>query len=29
MQDAVIPSYAKHGDARVDLYSIRMEKDKH
>ena len=27
-QDAVIPSYAKHGDAGVDLYSIRMDKDK-
>jgi len=27
-EDAVIPSYAKHGDAGVDLYSVRMEKDK-
>ena len=27
-EDAVIPSYAKHGDAGVDLYSVRLEKDK-
>jgi len=27
-EDAVIPSYAKHGDAGMDLYSVRMEKDK-
>jgi dUTP pyrophosphatase len=27
-EDAVIPSYAKSGDAGVDLVSIRMEKDK-
>lgn len=26
-EDAVIPSYAKHGDAGMDLYSVRMEKD--
>jgi len=28
-EDAVIPSYAKHGDAGMDLYSVRMEKDKY
>ena len=28
-EDATIPSYAKHGDAGMDLYSVRMEKDKH
>jgi dUTP pyrophosphatase len=27
-EDAVIPSYAKHGDAGVDLYSVRMGTDK-
>ena len=27
-EDAVIPSYAKHGDAGVDLYSVRVDKDK-
>ena len=26
-EDAVIPSYAKHGDAGVDLYSVRVERD--
>lgn len=26
-EDAVIPSYAKHGDAGMDLYSVRMERD--
>ena len=28
-EDAVIPSYAKHGDAGMDLYSVRLEKDKY
>ena len=27
-EDAVIPSYSKAGDAGMDLYSIRCEKDK-
>ena len=27
--DAVIPSYAKPGDAGMDIVSIRKEKDKH
>lgn len=26
-EDAVIPSYAKHGDAGMDIVSIRKEKD--
>jgi len=28
-EDAVIPSYAKHGDAGMDLYSVRIDKDKY
>ena len=27
-EDAVIPSYAKPGDAGVDLYSVKVERDK-
>jgi dUTP pyrophosphatase len=28
-EDAVIPSYSKAGDAGMDLYSVRSDKDKH
>ena len=28
-EDAVIPSYSKAGDAGMDLYSVRSNKDKH